>query len=213
MHTHPMETELFAGNDLRTVLDQAFRAVVRHIARLSPESLLSTSDQEITDGLVADASAACPQLQVVQAEALPVVERSEDVGLYGDGSVITHEVPRWRLVVPFTGDTRIFQYRPSRRALTQPVVLDVRENELELFVDGRIAADKIHRVFDASIRASSSISTGLGLIVNSTTPDYAQMCLGWFASVVNRCRSFVTPKRSYDFRSATAAILASRRFR
>lgn len=148
-----METDLFASRDLRTELEDTFRAVVGHIAQIPPDQILKTPDQVIIEGLVREASADCPQLEVNQVEALPVVERSEVVGQYGDGRPVTHEVPRWMFVVPFAGDSRIFRSRPSQSRGVRPVALDVRENELELFVDGRIEPDHIRRDLAAQIQS------------------------------------------------------------
>jgi hypothetical protein len=142
-------TELFASRDLRADLEDAFRALVSHIARISPDQILNMPEQEIIEGLIPLASAECPQLEVDQVELLPVEERSEAVGQYGDGSPITHEVPRWRFMVPFTGARRIFLSRPSQNSASRPVALDVRENELELFVDGRMEHDQIRGAFEA----------------------------------------------------------------
>jgi hypothetical protein len=143
--------ELFTDHDLRDNLDRTFRAVVNHIDQIRPDRILSAADQEIIEGLLEDASANCPELLVDKAEGLPVTEFSEAVGEYGDGRLITRQVPRWRIVVPFTGDSCIFRSRPSQYTSSRPSALDVRDNELELFVDGRMNPIKIRRIFDAQI--------------------------------------------------------------
>jgi hypothetical protein len=144
-------TELFASRDLRADLEDTFRAVVHHIAEMRPDEIVSTSDEVIIEGLLGEASADCPQLDIDQVHQLPVVELSENIAVYGDGRPITRQVPRWRFVVPFTGDRRIFLSQPSQYYHTRPVAVDVRENELELFVDGRIEHDQVRRAFDAQI--------------------------------------------------------------
>jgi hypothetical protein len=144
-------TELFASRDLRADLEDNFRAVISQIDQISPDQILATSDQVIIEELVREASTDCPQLELDQVVQLPVEEYSETVGQYGDGSPISRQVPRWRFVVPFTGDKRIFLSQPSEFQLTRPVALDLRENELELFVDGRMEHDQIRRAFDDKI--------------------------------------------------------------
>jgi hypothetical protein len=145
-------TELFASRDLQTELDETFRAVVIHIVQIRADEILGTPDQVIIEGLVGEASADCPQLDIDQVDQLPVVEFPQDVGQYGDGSLITQLVPRWRFVVPFTGDSRILRYRPSQYSASRPVALAVREDELQLFVDDRMEADQIRRGLDAQIQ-------------------------------------------------------------
>jgi hypothetical protein len=148
-----MEMELFADRDLRADLEDTFRAVAAHIGRISIEQILGTTDQEIIDGLIRDASASCPELKVDETEALPVEEYAQVVGQYGGGGQITHQVPRWRFVIPFTGDRRIFRSRASqsKSSLSRPAALDVREDELELFVDGPTQPDKVRRALDTEI--------------------------------------------------------------
>jgi hypothetical protein len=54
--------------------------------------------------------------------------------------------------VPFTGDRRVFLARASRRSLNPPRILDLREDALELFVDGPFAKNTSLRAnFDAQI--------------------------------------------------------------
>ena len=45
-------TELFASYDLRTELEETFRAVAIHIAQIRADEILSTPDQVIIEGLV-----------------------------------------------------------------------------------------------------------------------------------------------------------------
>ena len=145
--------ELFISRDLRADLEDAFRAVISHIDQIDPDEILSTADEVIIEGLMREASADCPQLEIDQVHQLSVVEFSDTVGQWGDGRPITRLVPRWTFVVPFTGDSRIFLSRPSERHLTRPVVLDVRDNELELCVDGRLEHDQIRGALDSQILA------------------------------------------------------------
>jgi hypothetical protein len=145
-------TELFASYDLQTELEDTFRAVAIHVAHIRADEILSTPDQVIIEGLVREASADCPQLDIDRLDQLPVVEFPQDVEQYGDGSLITQLVPRWRFVVPFTGDSRILRYRPSQYSASRPVALAVREDELQLCVDGRMEADQIRRGLDAQIQ-------------------------------------------------------------
>jgi hypothetical protein len=147
-------TELFASYDLRTELEETFRAVAIHIAQIRADEILSTPDQVIIEGLVREASADCPRLDIDRVDQLPVVEFPQDVGQYGDGSPVTQLVPRWRFVVPFTGDSRILRYRPSQYSASRPVALAVSEDELQLCVDGRMEADQIRRSLDAQIQNS-----------------------------------------------------------
>src|SRR6476620_2300504 len=86
--------ELFASRDLRTDLGETFRAVVHHIAEIRPDEILSTPDEVIIEGLVGEASADCPQLDIDRVHQLPVAEFSQDVGRYDDGSAITRQLPR-----------------------------------------------------------------------------------------------------------------------
>jgi hypothetical protein len=145
-------TELFASRNLRADLEDSFRALVGHIAQIRPDEILSTADQVIIEELVREASADCPELELDQVNQLPVVELSEYLGEYGDGRPITRQVPRWTFVVPFTGDRQIFLSRSSEYYRTRPVALDVRENELEVCVDGRMEHDKIRGAYEAQIQ-------------------------------------------------------------
>ena len=126
--------------------------MVHHIALTRYDQILSTPDEVIIEGLVRVASADCPELELDQVDQLPVVELYENVGQYGDGSPITRQVPRWTFVVPFTGDKRISLSRPNEHYPNRPVALDLRENELELCVDGRMEPDQIRRAFEAQIQ-------------------------------------------------------------
>jgi hypothetical protein len=148
-----MVIELFAGEDLQGSLEQSLRALALHIARLNSDFILSTPEQDIVEQLVREASADCPHLLVDKVEMREPVEYTEDVGLYGDGHPISHEVPRWTFVVPFTGNGRIFRARASHRAASRPVALNVGENELELFVDGRLDHQTIRRSFDTQVES------------------------------------------------------------
>ncbi|WP_051797032.1 hypothetical protein [Catenuloplanes japonicus] len=146
-----MEIELFAGVRLETELERTFRAVVLHIARIPANQILAADDEYIVEGLLRDARAECPELLTDEIQALPMIECSEPVGLYKDGSHITRQVPRYRIVVPFTGHTHIFRSQPSRASLTRPVAFDLREDELELSVDGPHQAEQVRHAFDTQI--------------------------------------------------------------
>jgi hypothetical protein len=50
--------------------------------------------------------------------------------------------------------------RPSRTSLAHPVALDLREHELELFVDGQQPPEQVRASFDAQIDATRA---GAGL--------------------------------------------------
>jgi hypothetical protein len=123
------------------------------VARIPADQILAVDDEHIVHGLLREARADCPELQRDAIESLPMREYSEDVGLYGDGSSITRQVPRYRIVVPFTGDTRILRSRPSQVSPTPPTALDLREHELELFVDGPLPPERVRILFDAQIDA------------------------------------------------------------
>lgn len=146
-----MEIELFAGDALGPELEHTFRAVVRHVARIPADRILESDDEHIVQGLVRDAQANCPELLRSAIESLPMMEYSQDVGLYGDGSSIARQVPRYRIVVPFTGDTRIFRSRPGQTSLTQVIALDLREQEFELFVDGQLSPEQVRILFEAQL--------------------------------------------------------------
>jgi hypothetical protein len=148
-----VEIELFAGDRLETELEHTFRAVVRHVARIPADQILAADDEHIVQGLLREARADCPELLTDAIESLPMMEYSQDIGLYGDGTSIARQVPRYRIVVPFTGDTRILRSRPSQTSLAHPVALDLREHELELFVDGQQPPEQVRASFDAQIDA------------------------------------------------------------
>jgi hypothetical protein len=152
VETQHMTIELFTGPDLKSELEQTFRAVLRHIARIRPEDILSTPDSVIIGGLLHEASANCPRLVTENIEKLPMEEYTETIGAYGDDfSAITRQVPRWRFVILFVGDFRVFRSKSTQYSLNPPTVLDLRDTELELFVDGQLNASQIHNALQAQI--------------------------------------------------------------
>src|SRR5437763_6585629 len=125
-HPGPVEIELFAGGRLEAELEHTFCAVVRHMARIPADQILAADDEHIVQGLLRDARADCPELLTDRIESLPMMEYSQDIGLYGDGTSIVGQVSRYRIVVPFTADTLILRSRPSRTSLAHPAALGVR---------------------------------------------------------------------------------------
>ena len=139
------------SNRLADHLGKVTQSVVEHLRRWNPDELLNASVDDVVDHLVAMGSVACPQLlidDVYQLEPAEIEQQYRDFG-----AVRTRRVVRFEFVVPFVGLKDILTLQADTFSTAPPQVLQLRENEIRLAVDGpRPDAAAIRAAVEAQIQ-------------------------------------------------------------
>src|SRR5262249_44477187 len=127
-----MPEQLFSQGQLREDLQATRTAASAHLLEMDQDKLLGTPDADVAEHLAEAATAACPVLDRDGIEALPVREVELPVTSWPTGRSIARRIAQTRVVVPYTGDERVFRVRPDQYQSGPPEVADLTNSEITL---------------------------------------------------------------------------------
>ncbi|OBG57307.1 hypothetical protein A5703_05380 [Mycobacterium sp. E188] len=122
------------GNMLANYLGEVTRAVADHLHRWNPDELLNVAVGDVVDYLVDMGSVDCPELltdEMYQLEPTEIEQKYKDWD-----EIRTRRVVRLEFVVPFVGPRVIFSLQADHFSPVPPQVLQLRDHEIRLAVDG-----------------------------------------------------------------------------
>lgn len=130
-----MPEQLFSQGQLREDLNAARAAAAAHLLEMNHDKLLGTPDADVVEFLAVAATAECPVLDRDRIEVLPVREVELPATSWPSGRPVTRRVPQTQVVVPYTGDKRVFRVRPDQHQSSYPEVADLTSSEIMLAFD------------------------------------------------------------------------------
>ncbi|UOX88376.1 hypothetical protein MUY14_42970 [Amycolatopsis sp. FBCC-B4732] len=125
---------LFWQGDLDDALRQTAQAMAEHLQNWNADDLLKTPVDDVIARLIDMGSVRCPTLLIDQAWMPEPAEVHENFEQFGRR--YTRRMTRLTLVVPYDGEKIIFTLRANRYTANPPRVLQLRDGEVRLALDG-----------------------------------------------------------------------------
>lgn len=188
------DTLLFASDGLPSVLEAQRKAASQALDDWDPDQLLTTTDADVMDYLVAEYSVACPVLHRDRAEQLPVSEEVQTGKGVFSGRPVQQRMTKLVLAVPFVGDEDIFKLRASQASMNPPRA-QVLAGELRLTwtgdPQGSLNPTAIRQYFDGQL-------------------DRIETMLAWSRGDIERHNTALRTEVSYHLAQRKARLLADR---
>jgi hypothetical protein len=130
-----MSEQLFSRGALGDDLHATRVAATDRLMSMDPDKLLDTSDADVVESLASPATATCPVLHRDRIEVLPVREVEAPAAAWPSGRPITRRITQTAVVIPYTGDRRVFRVRPDQFQPSYPEVESLTDSEITISFD------------------------------------------------------------------------------
>jgi hypothetical protein len=151
---------LFTGPPLNQVMQRRKDQLIQEIDNYNVEYVLGVDEQELCEVLLGKYSLQVPILHEAEQTALPIQDRREQ----GFGGPVA--VTSYTILVPFTGDSALFQYQPSHYSLKSPRG-KVKEHELHLYFTLPVGSQNLKHALEGELE---SIKAHLAWVERDVVP-------------------------------------------
>ncbi len=174
-----MPDPLFHQGDLRDFLENQGQAMSQEINSLPEKQILNSAPKDLEDYFVEKYIIDTIEIdelntQMTYADTQVDISNRSDFAFFNRGGPAYVTGTRITLYVPFSGDPRLFKYRPSQMRLSTPCP-DVRENELVFVYESTTQdAQRIQKEFEGEI---SDVNFNINQITKETQDSNSNLRL------------------------------------